>query len=177
MKHFLSRAFILIFGGISVVSVSAVEDPRVFIEQSIAGLEQQQAAHSATWGLGKSDRWNIDQEAGEITFHFTDGKLVRAPIQVVGTFNPKDSTFLWAWDHPSILEPLRVHAKLAKVWGAKHNLAKWTTRKVQITEAEAWEFAAVTSRLGHANGVYRAPTSGPYVFVTFGEVSIEKSKP
>jgi hypothetical protein len=101
-------------------------------------LELQQAAHNATWGLGKADTWFIDLDVGEISFHFPDGNVARAPLQVVGTYSPKDGTFLWAWHHPSILEPLRAHSRLAKAWGEKHRLAKWTTRKVHCAQAEAW---------------------------------------
>jgi Family of unknown function (DUF6882) len=120
----------MFLGVIVPTSGAPAETSTDFIKQSLASLELQQAAHNATWGLGKADTWFIDLDVGEISFHFPDGNVARAPLQVVGTYSPKDGIFLWAWHHPSILEPLRAHSRLAKAWGEKHRLAKWTTHKV-----------------------------------------------
>jgi hypothetical protein len=93
---------------------SASADPTNFIDAAVEGLRQQTAAHSATWRLGQGESWAADLDAGTIVFSFTDGTTVSAEIQVVGTYNTVDGTFLWGWDHPSIPENLREHALLAK---------------------------------------------------------------
>jgi uncharacterized protein DUF6882 len=84
-----------------------------------------------------------------------------APIQVIGTYNPADGTFLWGWDHPSVPHPLREHAQLARAWGRENGLASFTERSVRCDESEAWRFAAVANRLASSNGVYRVPRSWP----------------
>ncbi|WP_368737969.1 DUF6882 domain-containing protein [Massilia sp. CCM 8734] len=146
-----------------------------FVAQSRAGLEDQTAAHAATWGLGSSERWKADLEAGTITFSFNDGKTVIAPIQVIGTYNKLDGTFLWGWDHPSVPGPLRRHAELARQWGKKNHLPDYTSRMVKVSEDEAWNFAAVANRLGNANGVYRGPSGTTMVFMSFGEVKMQQA--
>ncbi len=176
MKKFIEVVCVALLFSVASTPTRAADDPRFFIDQSLAGAIDQQKIHSATWGLDKAARWDIDQDVGEIKFVFADGKVGRAPVQIIGTFNKNDGSFLWAWDHPSVLAPLRAHAKLVKEWGEKHKLAKWTTRKVQVTDAEAWEFAAVAARLAKANGAYRASGAGPVVFVTFGEITLQKQK-
>ena len=159
-----------------ISSAFAADDPQAFIRESLARLKQQQSEQEKAWGFRKESSWRLDQGAREISFYFADGKVARAPVQVVGTYNPRDRSFVWAWDHPSFREPLREHAYLAKAWGEMHDLAKWTTGKVQCTEKEAWEFTAVAARLGKARGAYRGPSNGPLVFVTFGEVKLGKKK-
>lgn len=176
MRKVICAAWAALLCGVFAAPLAAAEDSRLFIDQSLAGAIEQRKIHSATWGFDNAERWDVDQDAGEIKFIFANGKVGRAPVQIIGTFNTKDGSFLWAWDHPSVLEPLRAHAKLAKAWGEKHKLAKWTARKVQVSDAEAWEFAAVAARLGKANGAYRAAGAGPIVFVTFGEIVLEKKK-
>jgi hypothetical protein len=52
--------------------------------------------------------------------------------------------------------------------------ADYTTRMVACSEEKAWEFTAVAARLGKANGAYRGPNGSTYVFMTYGEIKLEK---
>jgi hypothetical protein len=115
--------------------------------------------------------WDVDLDAGVITFTSAT-KVVSAPLQVVGTYNTLDGTFLWGWDHPSVPEPLGADARLAREFGRRQHLSLFTTRKVECTEEEAWGFTAVALYLSGAEGTYRAPYGTTLVFLTFGEVTI-----
>ncbi|EGO63085.1 DUF6882 domain-containing protein [Acetonema longum] len=147
-----------------------------FMVQSMEGLRLQQQAHSEAWGLDRVERWDVDLESGTISFSFKDGTVAIAPVQVVGTYNPEDSTFLWGWDHPSIPEAVAEHAKQVLTFGREHHIENFMTRKVTCTEAEAWEFTAVAVRLAGANGGYRGDAGGPLVYMTFGEVRLQRQK-
>lgn len=149
-------------------------DPQLFIQQSVEGLRTQTSAHAATWHLGEEVNWAADQDTGRIRFTFADGTLAEAELQIVGTYNTLDGTFLWGWDHPSVAEPLRKHASHAKEFGEKHGLPKFTERKVKCSEDDAWEFTAVAARLGKANGAYRGPAGSTLVYMTFGEIKLSK---
>ena len=39
-----------------------------------------------------------------------DGAQVTAPVQIIGAWNPRNETFTWAWDHPSVRVRLRAFA-------------------------------------------------------------------
>lgn len=158
-------------------SANAINPPSQFIAGAREGLAQQIEAHSKTWNFGKEQNWSVDLEMGLIVFLFANGVSATAPIQVVGTYNKADGTFLWGWDHPSVPQPLSRHALLAKVWGQKNNVTMFTTRKVQCSEDDAWGFAAVANRLAGANGVYRAQTGSTLVFMTFEKIELKTSKP
>lgn len=151
------------------------EDLRQFIEASMEGLRLQTASHQRLWNLGSESQWNVDLQQGQILWQFAEGVQVSASIQVVGTYNPQNGTFLWGWDHPSVPEVLSQHAALVKAYGQQNHVARFTTRQVQCTEDEAWEFTAVATRLGEASGAYRGNAGGTLVFLTFGEVHIQKS--
>jgi hypothetical protein len=149
-------------------------DPQLFIQQSVAGLRTQTSAHAATWHLGEETNWAADQDTGRIRFTFADGTVAEADLQIVGTYNTLDGTFLWGWDHPSVAEPLRKHSSLAKEFGEKHGLTLYTERKVKCSEEDAWAFTAVAARLGNANGAYRGPAGTALVYMTFGEIKLSK---
>lgn len=149
---------------------TGIED---FIEGAREGLAQQTRAHADTWRLGEEAEWGADLESGELTWTFDDGAVALAKAQVVGTYDTNDGTFLWGWDHPSVPEPLRAHAHLAREWGESVGARVFVERKVPCSEDEAWSFAAVTNRVAGANGVYRGPSGAVLVFFTFGEVELE----
>jgi hypothetical protein len=115
--------------------------------------------------------WSVDLEAGTITFTSAT-KMVSAPVQVIGTYNTLDRTFLWGWDHPSVPEPRRADARLARQFGQLQNLPLFTTRMVECTEEQAWRFTAVALYLSGAQGAYRGPAGTTMVFMTFGEMRI-----
>ncbi len=149
-------------------------DSHQFIHQSVEGLRTQTSAHAASWHLGEEANWAADQDTGRIKFTFADGTIAEADLQIVGTYNTEDGTFLWGWDHPSVAEPLRKHASLAKEFGHKHRLSKFTERIVKCSEDDAWEFTALAARLGKANGAYRGPAGTALVYMTFGEINLSR---
>jgi len=116
-------------------------------------------------------RWDVDLDAGVIAFTSAT-KVVSAPVQVIGTYNTLDQTFLWGWDHPSVSEPLGADARLAREFGRRQDLSLFTTRKVECTEDQAWIFTAVALYLSGAQGAYRGPAGTTMVFMTFGEMTI-----
>ena len=115
--------------------------------------------------------WSVDLDAGTIIFT-SPTKMVSAPVQVIGTYNRLDHTFLWGWDHPSVPEPSGADARLARQFGQLRDLPLFTTRIVECSEEQAWSFTAVALYLSGAQGAYRGPAGSTMVFMTFGEMTI-----
>lgn len=148
-------------------------DVQTFIAQSMEGMQAATAAHCAAWHLDDAEQWSVDMDSGLIVFQLPGGMVATAPVQIIGTSNSEDGSFLWGWDHPSVPAELAEHAQLALAFGRAHGLQAYTTRKVACDDAQAWEFAAVAMRLGEANGTYRAQASETaHVWMTFGQVSL-----
>jgi len=150
-------------------------DIEEFIAGSVEGLKMTTDAHSGTWHLGEEKTWDVDQDNGQIIFSFADGTVASSPVQIIGTFNAKDSTFMWGWDHPSVVPALQANALRVKKFGEEHNSKELTTQKVSCTEMRAWEYTALAMRLSEASGAYRAEAApGTFVFMNFGEVHLAK---
>ena len=152
--------------------LSDAEIDAVF-ERAGAALDAQTAAHRGTWHMDGA-RWDADLEGGTIAFVNQRGWTIRAPVQVIGTRSLGDSTWLWAWDHPSVPAARAADARRVKAFGETQGLAALTTRKIEASEEDAWEFTALAAYLGGANGAYRGPTGETEVFMTFGEITITK---
>ena len=153
-------------------------DPRLFgsqvdfVEGSIVGLQLQTTAHDQSWGLGRAD-WAADLHTGTLTF---TNESVRAtcPLQVIGTYDTQDRSWLWGWDHPSVPAPLALHAGLVRDFAEQHRLDALLTRTLHCSEAAIWAFAALANRLAEAQGAYRGPAGETLVMMTFGTVTLEQ---
>ncbi|MEM7316566.1 MAG: DUF6882 domain-containing protein [Planctomycetota bacterium] len=94
--------------------------------------------------------------------------------QIIGSFNTKDNSWLWAWDNPSVLDKLKAHALKLKEYGEEHGIERLTDRKWTGTEDDAWEMAALAVKLCDAQGAYRGPAGSTLIFMTFGKVKMSK---
>ncbi len=165
-------------GGAKPVSADPPESVlphSTMVARSMEELRIKTASFDRLFQIGEAD-WELDQDKGEIVFTSPQGLVATAPAQVAGTYNTDDSTWLWAWDNDSIAEQLTAHAKLVRQYGERRGIAELTTRKLNITEEKAWELAALTCKLGNDQGAYRGPAGPTMVFITFGEVTLEKQQ-
>lgn len=142
-----------------------------FLEGSLEGLRLQTGAHQGTWQLGESDRWDFDQETGELVFTFPD-KIVSAPAQIIGTFDGQNSSWMWAWANESIDPALARDSIRCRTYGEQHHIARLTTPAWPCEESEAWAMTAFANRLCESNGAYRGPAGTTLVFFTFGRVTL-----
>lgn len=148
--------------------------PAFYVAQSVEGLRGQEAILRERYRLGQEAHWYVDQDTGKLRLEFADGMVATAPVQIVGSFNPRDQTFMWGWANESVDPALRRAALLAKAWGTENRMERYTTAKLDSSIEEAWEFTAVVARLDAATGAYQVDAGGPLVFLTFGTVEFTK---
>jgi len=141
------------------------------LERAMQTLQTQTDASDSLWDMGRAS-WSVDLDAGTIEFQNDKGWTISAPVQVVGTYNTLDNTFLWGWDHPSVPPERAASARLVREFGERHGLDLLTTRLVEVDEDDAWLFTALANYLGGGQGGYRGPTGTTLVFMTFGDVTI-----
>lgn len=155
----------------AALSGRQLEEPDVAFARAISGLELQTQVNHELWGQGSSE-WSVDLDRGVIEFRNDKGWLVTAPVQVIGTYDTRDGTFMWGWDHPSVPAPSAEAATLVRQYGERHHLDLLTTLLVEMSEERAWEVTALADYLSGGNGAYRGPVGTTLVFMTFGTVSI-----
>jgi len=143
-------------------------------KMSVEELALKTQAHKEMWGLGNIERWDLSQITGELVFSLPNGLKAVCPAQIIGTYNSKDQTWLWAWANPSIDEKMRANALKVRKYGEEHKIDRLTKSKWKGTEDDAWAMAALAVKLCEEQGAYRGPAGATYVFITFGEVKLSK---
>jgi hypothetical protein len=146
-----------------------------FVEASMEGLQAQTSAHQATWHLGEEEHWNIDQAVGDLVFTFPE-TIATAPAQIIGTFDGKTGTWMWAWANASVADAQKKDSLRIRAYGEEHGIARLTAPKWPAEEIDAWRMTALACRLCEANGAYRGPAGTTFVFMTFGEIKLEKRR-
>lgn len=140
-----------------------------FIEKCFTELQQQTPRQHEKWNLATSS-YDVDLHAGKIYFTSPDKKKLEADIQVVGTYNTLDGSFMWGWDHPSVPEGLQKTARAAKEWGMQNMQDIFLAHVVNVPENMAWFFLGVALKLSNADTVYRAKLGTTYVYLTLHDI-------
>ncbi|HEY6815871.1 MAG TPA: hypothetical protein VI168_10065 [Croceibacterium sp.] len=157
--------------GEPAVESDANSEVDLAIERAMQTLQAQTEASDALWGMAGAE-WSVDLETGIIEFQNDKGWTISAPVQVVGTYDTLDSTFLWGWDHPSVSPGQAESARMVREFGERNGLEVLTTRMVEVSEDDAWVFTALANHLAGGQGGYRGPSGTTLVFMTFGNVTI-----
>jgi hypothetical protein len=144
------------------------------IERAMAGLQVQTAAHDGLWQIGQA-AWSVDQTQGTITFTSPKGLRATAPVKIVGSYDTRDDTWLWAWENPSIEPALTEHARKVQAYGHEKGYDVLTTPQFTCLEEQCWELTALACMLAEAQGAYRGPAGTAMVFMTFGQVRLTKA--
>lgn len=148
-------------------------DFETLCEKAKNDLATKTSAHQAMWGLGTSERWDLDQETGRLAFTFSD-KIISCEAQIIGTWNSRAKTWLWGWGNTSVLKPLAGVSERLRDYGVRRAIEKLTTAKWTAGEEDAWLMVALAALLFEQQGAYRGPAGETFVFMTFGELTTRK---
>ena len=145
-------------------------------EMAVNHTQALMAAHSQSWGLGQALHWDVDLAAGTIMWVLADGKIARAPAQLIATWSSSENSFLWGWDHPSAPEGTAVAAGTLKRHAEAHDIAQLLERKVECSMDDGWQLAAMAVLAGDLQGVYRGQASETaWAYIGFGKVTLTKT--
>lgn len=123
-----------------------------------------------TLGLGTPDtRWDMDLAANEFRWSGSKGKAV-CPIQIIGTRNPDDDTWLWGWQHFEFMPGQRTAAEAVRAWGEQRGLLALTEPKVPCLFNQARMFGNIAIGLGLGDFVYVA-MGAPEAYILLSEIN------
>ncbi|POP44035.1 hypothetical protein CHU32_15365 [Superficieibacter electus] len=151
-----------------------LSEPDLTIARANNEMQLRTQAAVEMWGIDTAS-WAVDLDEGIITFTSDEkGMVITAPVQVIGTYNTDDGTWLWGWDHPSVSESLGEFARRVRDFGEQYGREKLTTRQIAASMEEAWEFTALACHLGGGQGGYNGASGSTRVFMVYGSVTVNK---
>jgi len=144
------------------------------VTEGHAEIARTTEEHSQRWGLGTAQRWSLDQGQGRIFWAFED-HVASAPVQILGSWNAKVSSFVWSWDNASIAEPLSRTATEVRAYGAEHGIGALTSSPLELDEGRVRDVIALAFRIGRCTGLYHPFDGSLASYIAFGEVTLEEA--
>ena len=140
-----------------------------FLAHAGAEYEEKKAAlEQGEWRLASCAEWGFDMDAGVVSVGFEDGSQWQADGQLLGSFNPEDQTFQWAWDNPNISEQLtrdsRIVKELGECFGLPYLLAGGGCFSIPSPEFVAF-LCAIALKATDSVGVMEADNEGMVSFI------------
>lgn len=148
-----------------------------FLALSKAGdihLSALTQAHHGMWRFGEQKQWNIDQQEGVLRLTFADGVVAELPAQIVGSLNQTDGSWLWGWANDSLRESMKRDVQKVREYGEAHQMPLLTLPEWSADKQQAWNMAAIATKLCDAQGAFCGSSGSTLIFFLFGEVGLSK---
>lgn len=149
-----------------------LSEPDLTIARANNEMQLRTQAAMDMWGLDTA-AWDVDLNTGTITFTNDEKEIVvTAPVQVIGTYDTENGTWLWGWNHPSVSASLGEYARRVRDFGKQYGREALTTRKITASMDDAWEFTALACHLSEGQGGYRGVSGSTCIFMVYGSVTL-----
>lgn len=133
------------------------------LDQACRWLRLQNIQLAHRYGVGTEARYDFDQQDGRLTLVFEDGRRLVARGQILGSFDPREGSFMWSWANTSILPELSQDA--LRFRDAAPDLVQAPTVAVKFDDLT--QVLALATQVVGAHGLYRAFMGWTSVFVGF----------
>ena len=136
-----------------------------FLDKRQKKLEQQ-------YKLTGYDRWDWNQEAGQLLFSQAGQRRLFADMVLVGSLSTRTNAWLWSWANPSTEESVKSKTREVRRYGEKHHILKLACARWRTTsEQDAWEMTGAAALLIGAVGAYRTPSDSGFTFMLLTSVN------
>src|SRR5262245_38058613 len=111
MMTTLVLGVVLAFGADPLKEPAPKDFPK-FLDKCLEEFTKKQKTYGEKWGIDDCEAWAVDQDKGIITFTNTrkGHKKLVGKVQIIGSFNADDDTWLWGWANKTVKEGLKKDA-------------------------------------------------------------------
>ncbi len=141
-----------------------------FVGEAVAYLRACQDELESQYALGRYQRYDWNQETGQLIFSREGRVEVVADIQFVGSLSTRSNTWLWSWANESITEPVKHRVRQVRTYGEEYRYLKLASACWSADEADGWEMTAIAADRLKAKGAYRSPDKRGASFLVMTEV-------
>ncbi len=124
-------------------------------------LAKQEALHRR----GVAERFDLDLEAGRVSFDREGGGIVTARAILLGTYAEAACTWVWSWANPSLPAAVTAPARALCDDFPQRDAWEISTPQFATDPGTAWALAAILAEQAGAEAIYRAPHPGGLVFL------------
>ena len=140
------------------------------VDESHEYLVSAQDACKRDFQIGDYERYDWNQDSGELVFSHEGIPRVIAGIQFVGSISTTSRTWLWSWDNATVVDSIKDQMQRVRDFGIRYGISKLTEAKWDADEVDGWEMTAIAARILKAKGAYRSPKDDGFTFMVFTDI-------
>lgn len=140
------------------------------VSEACQYLESAQDVLKKQYRLDAYERYDWNQETGQLAFSHGGIARVIADIVFVGSLSTVTNTWLWSWANRSHLEHVKAPMRKVRDFGDKHRYHKLAAAHWKAVETDGWNMTAVAAQLLKAQGAYRTPSESGCTFMVMSRV-------
>ncbi len=118
------------------------------------------------YGLTSMPHAHLNEATGQLVF--SDASVtprVLANVQVVGSVNTENRSWLWSWANPDVDPFLCKDILEVHLLGETRGIEQLTTPFWEGDAVDGWEMTSITAYVLQAKGAYRAPTPAGFTYM------------
>lgn len=127
---------------------------------------ERQDVLRAEFGLGSMPHAHLNESTGQLVF--SDSSVtprVIADIQVVGSVNTANRSWLWSWANPDVEPALCKDILEVHMVGETKRIEQLTTPFWEGDAVDGWEMTSICAYVLQAQGAYRAATPEGFTYM------------
>lgn len=130
-----------------------------FARNAYEKLMAAQDALKAVHNIDRYKHWFYNQSTELLRLYNDDVDQVYLKYIPVGTYSPKEKTWMWCWDNKHSGEQSKFNVLKVKEFGEREGFDKLSDGYFSSDEYDGWEFIAISMKFLGGIGGYRAISS------------------
>ena len=124
-------------------------------DSAMPEYQKKQATLEKKWGFGSEIQWGMSLQKGLLQLGFSDGSVVEADIQAIGSYSPGTGSWEWAWNNPHIPEPIKKEVAAVYKYGKQKGISYLTKGILPISDKTLPIYlSAIASKVMKSPGIY-----------------------
>jgi hypothetical protein len=132
---------------------------------------QRQDVLRSEFGLASMPHAHLNEDTGQLVF--SDASVtprVIADVQVVGSVDSENRSWLWSWANPDVAPALCKDILDVHTLGKSRQIEQLTTPVWEGDAVDGWEMTSISAYVLQAAGAYRASTSQGFTYLVMTSV-------
>jgi hypothetical protein len=134
---------------------AATSPSESLLAEASSWLNRQNLSLMRAFALGEETRFGVNQDRLQLRLVHADGAAVELQIQILGSFNPHQGDFRWAWGNSSVVDVAKQAAIKARKFGEDRQISELTQEVLRLPFDKIVPLVALAGQASKADGIYR----------------------
>jgi hypothetical protein len=136
-----------------------------------AYMTERQDVLRTEYSLASMPHAHLNEATGQLIFSDeSHTPRVLAHVQIVGSANTDDRTWLWSWANPDVDATLYNDILEVQMLGETRGIEQLTTPFWEGDAVDGWEMTSISAYVLQAEGAYRAATPHGFTYLVMTSV-------